>query len=131
MGFEFPNYPYQRLRVIRKEVETFWKQWAQLAGKELFVREKWHAATRNVTVGDVVWVADSNAVRGQFRLGRVVEVYPDSRGIVRDVKIRTCPGQPTQGTGRKRRRGMDQPITPAFLLRDVRRVVVLVPQEEQ
>lgn len=48
----------------------------------LFVRSKWHTKERNVTV-DSVWVADQNALRGQYRLGRVIKVKADPN--VRDV----------------------------------------------
>lgn len=33
-----------------------------------------------------------DALRGQFRLGRILTVYPDSKGIVRDADIATCAG---------------------------------------
>ena len=68
-GFEYPTYPTVRLKAIQIEVNKFWKRWSQLAGLGLFVRLKWHALARNVAVGDLVWLADQNALRGRFRLG--------------------------------------------------------------
>ncbi len=87
-GFEYPIYPVVRLRAIQIEVDKFWKRWSQLAGPGLYIRQKWHAPARNVAAGDLVWLADQNALRGQFRLGRVVEVCPDVKGVVRDVRVR-------------------------------------------
>ncbi|GAA6101821.1 uncharacterized protein LOC106611916 [Tachysurus ichikawai] len=92
--FEFENYPYKRLRAIQTEVNRFWRKWSQLAGPNLFVRSKWHTTQRNVAVGDVVWLADQNAWRGQYRLGRVISVNIDKKGIVRDVHVRSFPSYP-------------------------------------
>lgn len=46
-------------------------------------------AERNVTVGDVIWLAEQNALRGQYRLARVVGVNADKKGIIRDVHVKT------------------------------------------
>ncbi len=35
------------------------------------IRQKWHVDKRNVCVGDVVMIQDSNSVRGQWKVGRV------------------------------------------------------------
>ncbi|XP_041831483.1 uncharacterized protein LOC121633477 [Melanotaenia boesemani] len=139
--FQFEGYPYKRLRVIQSEVNRFWKKWCQLAGPSLFVRSKWHTRERNVAVGDIVWLADQNALRGQFKLARVISVNPDKKGVVRDVQVRTFPSCPVtikksakeeSGCGAVkvgRKTHMKVPAT--ILQRDVRRLVILVPAEEQ
>ena len=77
-----------------------------------------------------MWLADQNALKGQFRLGRVMEVCPDVKGIVRDVRVRTCQSRPVFGGQPKRSQGVGNcPST--ILHRDVRRLVVLLPVEEQ
>lgn len=129
-GFEYPTYPFVRLRAIQIEVDKFWKRWSQLAGPGLYIRQKWHTPARNVAVGDLVWLADQNALRGQFRLGRVVEAFPDVKGVVRDVKVKTCHSYPLFSGQSRRTRSMEScPST--ILHRDVRRLVVLLPVEEQ
>lgn len=40
-------------------------------------------------MGDEVWLADQNALRGQYKLARVISVNADKKGIVRDVMVRT------------------------------------------
>ncbi|XP_058497913.1 uncharacterized protein LOC131468070 [Solea solea] len=128
--FEYLTYPVVCLRAVQIEVDKFWKRWSQLAGPGLFVRQKWHASARNVTVGDLVWLADQNALRGQFRLGRVVEAHPDVKGVVRDVKVRTCQSCPvSSGQSGKGKEKENRPST--ILHRDVRRLVVLLPVEGQ
>lgn len=101
-GFEYPTYPVVRLRAIQIKADKFWRRWSQLAGPGLFIQQKWHAPARNVVAGDLVWLADQNALRSQFRLGRVVEVCPDVKGVVRDVRVRTCQGCPVSGGQSKR-----------------------------
>ncbi|XP_027146421.1 uncharacterized protein LOC113748039 [Larimichthys crocea] len=127
-GFEFPTYPFSRLRAVQVEVDKFWRRWSQLAGPHLYVRQKWHAPARNVSVGDLVWVADQDALRGRFRLGRVEESCPDDKGVVRDVKVRVCHSLPI---GQSPAREDKEPCPTTILHRDVRRLVVLLPVEEQ
>lgn len=43
---------------------------------------------------EIVWVADQNALRSQYRLARVVSVNIDKKEVVRDVHIRTFPSYP-------------------------------------
>ncbi|KAK5848024.1 hypothetical protein PBY51_005680 [Eleginops maclovinus] len=93
-SFNLEGYPYRRLRAIQTEIDRFWRKWSQLAGPNLFVRTKWHTVQRNVAVGDVVWLADQNALRGQYRLAKVINVNADKKGIVRDVHVRTFPSYP-------------------------------------
>lgn len=119
---------------MQSMVNKFWRSWSQLAGPNLFIRNKWHTSQRNVAVGDIVWLCDQNAIRGQFKLGRIVSTNPDPKGIVRDVHekvvssscipvTRALPDQPSESLG-----GSTQTT---ILHRDVRRLVVLLPIEEQ
>lgn len=76
---------------VQSQVSRFWRAWSQLAGPNMFVRSKWHTSQRNVAVGDVVWFGCLVALRGQFKLGRVVGVNPNPKAIVRDVNIKNVP----------------------------------------
>ncbi|KAK5920107.1 hypothetical protein CgunFtcFv8_023947 [Champsocephalus gunnari] len=92
----------------------------------------WH--TRNRDVGDVVWLADQNALRGHYKLARVVSVNTDGKGIVRDVNVRTSPGFPVSVMKNKvcgGYKGHPSRIPATILHRDVRRLVILLPVEEQ
>ncbi|XP_077453384.1 uncharacterized protein LOC144071828 isoform X1 [Stigmatopora argus] len=130
-SFDFQGYPYKRLRAIQTEVDRFWKKWSQLAGPNLFIRSKWHTTNRNVAKGDIVWLADQNALRGQYKLGRVDSVVPDTRGIVRDVHVKTFPSYPVSTTKSDRAKKPPTKIPSTILHRDVRRIIVLIPVEEQ
>lgn len=75
-----------------------------------------------------MWVADQNALRGEFRLGRVKEACPDVKGVVRDVKVKICHSLPISLSQAKKDK---EPCPSTILRRDVRRLVVLLPVEEQ
>nr|XP_057945469.1 uncharacterized protein LOC131139671 [Doryrhamphus excisus] len=134
-SFDFSNYPYKRLQVMQSEVNKFWRSWSQLAGPNLFIRSKWHTTQRNVKIGDIVWIADQNALRGQFKLGRVVSTNPDDKGIVRDVDVKVFPSYCVPLVKAKRTHptcdGPREKMHSTILHRDVRRLVVILPVEEQ
>ncbi|RXN38928.1 gag-pol fusion poly [Labeo rohita] len=129
-GIDLCTLPWRRLRAIQIGVDMFWKKWSELAGPNLFVRPKWHRTQRNVAIGDIVWIADQNALRGQFRLGRIQAVYPDKKGLVRDADIKVCAGFPASLIVGQLKRNPQQ-LTVVILRRDVRRLVVLIPVEAQ
>ncbi len=52
-------------------------------------RQKWNQRKRSLTVGDVVVIMDSSAPRGSWPLGKVLEIFPDTTGLVRSVKLQT------------------------------------------
>lgn len=126
-GIDIDTCSWRRLGAVQAGVDRFWKKWSELAGPNLFIRHKWHRTERSVKVGDVVWIAEQNALRGQFRLGRVTTTYPDKKGVVRDVDIKTCVGFPAP---RAQRKDFTMPTT-IVIRRDVRRLVTLIPAEDQ
>ena len=54
----------------------------------LVIQQKWHCVRRNLKIGDIVFVQDSNAIKGSWKLAEVCEVLPSSDGKIRDVQIR-------------------------------------------
>ena len=52
--------------------------WIQVYFPTLLIRQKWHVNKRNGIVGDVCLLKDSNALRGEWRLVKVSETYPDA-----------------------------------------------------
>ena len=97
-----PNHCYE---FVQSVVDTFWRKWTGDFFPSLIIQQKWHTARRNVMVGDVVLIQDSNQVRGNRKLGKVSEVHPGEDGKVRKVEV-PCknpePGEPVnkyQGQG--------------------------------
>ena len=86
----------------------------------LIIRPKWHTAKRNVQVDDIVLVQDSNAIRGQWFLGKVTKVYPSNDGYVRSCELLyNLPSVNQMGHGDKRK-----------IQRPVHKLIVLVPAED-
>lgn len=61
-GIDLETHPWHRLRAVQAGVNKFWLKWSELAGPNLFIQHKWHRAERNIQVGDLVWIADQNAL---------------------------------------------------------------------
>ena len=114
--------PQQRVRFLESITNNFWKRWQRDYFPTLVLQKKWHANIRNVRIGDIVLVQDSNAVRGDWRLGEVVKVTSGRDDMVRDVTVRyKLNGDGTTYQGSPNR----------FLKRSVHRLVVVLPVEEQ
>ena len=82
---------YSRRRWLQVQylVNVFWYRWKREYLPLLQERQKWLRPRRNFSVGDTVIIADEQSPRNLWPIGRVSEVYPDSSGFVRRVKVIT------------------------------------------
>ena len=86
--FDLATNKYQRFKFVQRLVDSFWKRWTESYFPSLIVQQKWHTSQRNVKVGDIVIVQDSNLIRGKWRLGRVTKAEQSLRdGYVRNVDV--------------------------------------------
>ncbi|XP_071504209.1 uncharacterized protein [Diadema antillarum] len=81
-------YGRRRWRQVQYLASVFWKRWQREYLLLLQERQKWNAPRRNLAVNDLVLVADEITPRGQWPLGKVVEVYPGKDGHVRQAQVR-------------------------------------------
>ena len=116
-----PKAAKTRFRFVQTLVNQFWKVWMKLYFPSLLVRQKWHTQKRNMKVGDVCLLEDSNEMRGEWRLARVNEVYPDSSGVVRNVEVCVKPKPDGKLPYRSRK--------PNYLKRHVSKLIVIEPAE--
>ena len=89
---------------------------------------KWRTKFRNVQVGDIVLVKDSNVLRNEYRLARVGEVVVGGDGGVRRVKLHYKNLDPSQ-TGPE---NAAEDIKNAKLCeteRSVQNIAVIVPND--
>ena len=77
----------KRYMFVQQIVDAFWTKWTRFYFPSLIVRQKWHVEHRNLCIGDIVLVQDSNALRGQWKMGKVSDVYPGSDKKVRNVEV--------------------------------------------
>ncbi|XP_066270881.1 uncharacterized protein [Branchiostoma lanceolatum] len=83
------QYARRRWKQIQYIADLFWKRWVKEYLPTLQGRQKWGKQRRNFAVGDLVLLKDENNPRGQWPMGRVVEVASGSEGLVRHVKVKT------------------------------------------
>lgn len=70
-------------------IQHFWKRWLIEYVPHLTERRKWVENRPNITVGDLVLVIEPNTLRGQWPLGKVIEVMPsETDNVVRVVKVK-------------------------------------------
>ena len=79
---------------------------------------------RDLKVGDIVIVADSNVLKGEYRIAKVKEVMPSSDGHVRRVRI----AYKNYRVGEQLRE--DKGTRDTEVERAVQRLALLVPVEE-
>ena len=116
--------PRNRFEFIQQLTNYFWKKWTRDFFPSLIIRQKWHTAHRNVIKGDIVLLQDSNLVRGQWRLGKVSQVYPDSDGKVRRVEVQYKNPKPGERITKYEGRGY------VTVTRPIQRLVVLLPNQQ-
>ena len=77
---------------------------------------------RNLSVGDVCLLRDSNALRGEYRMCQVIRVFPDEDGTVRNVEVKVS----VKEDGSKKLKS--QPLS--VVKRHVSNLIVIVPSDE-
>ena len=82
-------YVRRRWKVVQYIANLFWTRWVKEYLPLLQERQRWTHTKRNLAVGDIVLVAEANAPRGSWLLGRVLEARADSKGHVRSVLLKT------------------------------------------
>lgn len=100
---------------LQSVTNEFWRRWNRDFLPTLLIRQKWHHDVRNVRVGDIVIVQDSNVIKGEWKLAIVEDASPGTDGKVRDVTLRFGTKDNSQ----------------VIVKRSVHRIVVILPIEEQ
>ena len=76
-----------RSALVTSVVDSFWKNWTMYYAPTLLHQSKWFYEGKEVQVGDIVLVADSNILRGDYRLARVTAVNRSKDGLVRRATV--------------------------------------------
>ena len=82
----------KRWRQVQLLADHFWKRFRKEYLPSLTKRVKWNSEQRNSEIGDLVLLADSNAPRGQWKMARIINVFPGEDGVVRVAEIKTEAG---------------------------------------
>ena len=82
----------QRWRQVKFHADLFWWRWVREYLPTLSCRGKWYKKKPNVAVDDVVIIYDEATPRSHWPMGRVTKTYPDQKGMVRTVLVKTKNG---------------------------------------
>ena len=82
-------YIRRRWRQVQYIADLFWKRWISEYLTVMQERQKWSKERRNLTPGDIVIIADATAPRSSWMMGKVLETKPDTKGLVRIVRLQT------------------------------------------
>lgn len=89
---EIPSNRLSRWQHIQQLREHFWKRWSKEYLTELQVRGKWTKKRVNVKPGLVVLLKEDNLPPQSWKLGRIINVYPGTDGLVRIADVKTISG---------------------------------------
>lgn len=82
------QYANCRWRQVQYLTDMFWTRRSKEYLTQLQERQRWSMPGRNFCVGDVVLIVDDTSPRNSWPLGRIVETFPDKKGLVRQVKTK-------------------------------------------
>ena len=119
-----PESDRTRFLLVQKITCQFWRNWTNIYFPTLLKRQKWHHEQRNMRIGDVCLLKDSNSVRGEWRMCRVSQVFPDSQGRVRNIKVILPRSGQDQSAAYKGDAARSE------VSRHVSNLIVIVPAEE-
>ena len=115
-----------RMALIQESFHQWWQEWYVQVFPQLVPVKKWRSVERNMRVGDIVLVRFATKVPpAKYRLGRVVEVKTDPKGLVRSCLVGMRPRDAREKTLPYRSKDL--------LIQEivVQRLVVFLPVEEQ
>ena len=78
----------KRQQVMKELEDAWWSQWLVQAFPHMIPYKRWKHEKRSLRPGDIVQVLyDKKVGKGIYRLGRIIDVHPDSHGIVHTVTV--------------------------------------------
>lgn len=92
LGYDLSEVPESRLKqhkILDKVQQDFWSSFRKDYLSTLQSRYKWKSKEQNLKLGDIVLLKEDNLPPGSWILGRIIETYPGSDGLVRNVRVQT------------------------------------------
>ena len=79
-------------RFCQAYADMIWQRWVREYLPQNKVKSQWNKSETNIEVGDLVWLIEDNVKRSQYRMARILEIYPGKDGVVRSALIKTLDG---------------------------------------
>ena len=89
---EADTYSRKRWKLVQHLATQFWYRWKKEYIRTLQSRQKWNQPERNLRENDLVLLVDSDSPRNVWKIGRIANVYPDTKGYVRVAEVKTSAG---------------------------------------
>ncbi|GFT01667.1 integrase catalytic domain-containing protein [Trichonephila clavipes] len=83
---------HSRWKLIQSLRDKFWNRWSTEYLTHLQTRAKWSVQNPNLMENQLVLLKDSNTKPLDWPMGRILEVFPGSDGLVRVVNVKTSTG---------------------------------------
>ncbi|KAK0134383.1 hypothetical protein N1851_030040 [Merluccius polli] len=80
-------YLRKRWRRVQLLANSFWARWKREYLLNLQQRQKWTKDRRSARINDIVLLKEDATPRNQWKLAKVIEVYPGKDGRVRRLKL--------------------------------------------
>jgi Family of unknown function (DUF5641) len=80
---------YEQWLKLKEIREQFWDRWRKEYLAELQCRKKWYKEMENIELGTMVILKENNLPSLHWKMGRIVEVFQDSHGMIRVVMVKT------------------------------------------
>lgn len=78
-----------RWHIIQQQTQRFWQRYNQEYLNSLQQRTKWHETAENIQIGDIVLLQTDQVSTYKWPVGRIVEIFPDSEGLIRQANVKT------------------------------------------
>ena len=114
-----------RLQYVKSVQDIWWTEWMRQVFDSLVPCRKWRKEVRNVMIGDIIMLRFSNQLKNQYKMGRIIDIHPDERGLVRSVTVKYR---------KKSSREKTEIISSKNITIErigIQRIVIILPLEEQ
>lgn len=83
---------FTKWQMVQHENRRFWRKWQQEYTTRLQQRPKWQKEKKELAIGDLVSIGDTNTTPTYWPLGRVIEIHPGNDGLIRVATVKTSNG---------------------------------------
>ena len=66
-----------------------WQRWVRDYLPQNNVRSQWKKSQTTIEVRDLIWLIEDNVKQSQYRIARIVKIYPGNDGVVRSALLKT------------------------------------------
>lgn len=92
LAYDLSEIPINRInqqKLLDKIQQDFWSSFKNDYLSTVQNRYKWNTKERNLNINDIVLIKEDHSPPGVWPMGRVIQVFPGTDGVVRNVRLKT------------------------------------------